>query len=280
MKTLLIDANGLAYACFYTMGGLSYRGNPTGIQFGFLKMILGLAGRFKSNDVLLCWDAKPTHRLKLFPAYKQNRRDKTPEEQEVINMAKAQMDDARDNLVRKLGFVSYHVEGYEADDLIASIVLNNRGSFMIVSSDHDLYQLLSPKVRMYEPIARKITSSLDLPCSPEDWAMVKAVGGCKSDGVPGVPGVAENTAIKYVTGVLPHHHKTYKAIDQNGALINLNLRLVSLPFVTLKQIKLGKCPPYADERKFKKVCRQYGIHSITGKDWECFVERSWNEGEE
>jgi hypothetical protein len=70
-----------------------------------------------------------------------------------------------------------------------------------------------------------------------EWAMVKAIAGCGGDGVPGIPGVAEKTAISYILDELPNGKKK-RDIDDNFKLIQRNWKLVHLPIHGVKDFMI------------------------------------------
>jgi 5'-3' exonuclease len=89
---------------------------------------------------------------------------------------------------------------------------------------------------------------------------VKKIAGCNSDCVPGVQGVAEKTAIKYLTGDLKTTTKKYQDIVNNGEVIERNHKLVVLPFEGTQRIT-----PTADDfnmANFLRFCRRFGLNSF------------------
>lgn len=102
-------------------------------------------------------------------------------------------------------------EGYEADDHVAAavIALTRSGTdarAVIISRDKDLHQLLGPRVTQLDPMTRVTTTAAEFRAKfglhPSEYADVKAITGCTTDEVPGVPGVGEITAAKYLRGDL------------------------------------------------------------------------------
>jgi 5'-3' exonuclease len=173
-----------------------------------------------------------------------------PHEQEVLKIARKQFNEIRNTVLPYLGFNNNFIQtGLEADDLIASITINmatHPCEFIIVSTDKDLYQLLGTKVLMYSPRTKKTITSKQFKdkygIPPSLWGNVKSIAGCDSDNVKGVKGVAELTAIKYLTATLPKHYKTCQAIttQEGQETINRNLPLVSLPHIDTKPMTLQK----------------------------------------
>lgn len=269
---ILVDANGICHQAKHSMKGLSFAEKQTGVIFGFLQQILTLARTMDSNEFVFVWDSRNSARTKIFPDYKKaRRREKTDEEKELDDIAYKQFYEIRTDILPSIGFLNSHMaDSFEADDLIASIVHNNpEKEFAIISADEDLYQLLSDNVYMYSTKKKKSYTHLnlwkDFRITPKEWAEVKAIGGCSSDGVPGVPGVGEITACKYLTRKLNINSKVYRAIRENKALIEFNKRLVQLPFENTPVIKLEQVDKLSFEM-FKTICNQNGFRSFLDRD--------------
>src|SRR6185436_3339106 len=129
-------------------------------------------------------------------------------------------------------------DGYEADDLNASIChAHPKRRKVIVSADSDLYQLLQDNwprkgsTRVYHPITQITLDAggfeIRYGINPQQWARLKAIAGCSSDEIPGVPGVGEKTAAKFLQG---NGGPRSVGIAFEAKLINRNLQLTTLPF--------------------------------------------------
>lgn len=245
---LVVDVNNLAYRAFHAFGGLEHKGNPTAVYYNVLGTILQLQGRFNTNQCVLCFDSRSSHRKKKRPDYKRSRQEKTPEEMERLWELYQQIDGMRRKYFKQIGFRNVFCrKGFEADDLIASVCQNLPGKdrAVIVSTDADLFQLLSKRVEMYDPRkqflwTRKIFRQQYGLRNPEDWAIVKALAGCPSDGVKGIRGVGEKTAIKFLNMTLSHTSKAYgRIVSTRGLRIRArNTPLVKLPYEGTKVFKL------------------------------------------
>ena len=180
----------------------------------------------------------------------------------------------RDKHLSNLGFNNiFHRPGFEADDVIASICqapckgcegrgkreqkyLSDQADWtcddcrgtgrdgepkLVVSADHDLYQLLEDdRIRMYEPSKGLLLDAAGFReqwgIDPKLWPNVKAIAGCHSDNIPGVGGVGEKTAAKYLahgtqTENTPKKlEKVWSKVQEKIDLVKFNLRLVRLPW--------------------------------------------------
>jgi DNA polymerase-1 len=242
---ILVDSHFLCYRAFYSTGYLVHENKVTGIPYGFLWSVLLIAERFKTNKFIFLWDAASDFRKEMFPEYKANRvivdKDKR-QERELIH---EQFDYIRESILPRMSFHPWRVPGMEADDLIASTIVNHPSQqFVIVSSDNDLYQLLAKKnvLGMYDPVKHRLFRAFDFykeyNIPARDWLLVKCLAGCSSDGVPGIPGVGIKTAIKFIRDELNSKSKAYRAIVENPAITKRNYRLMVLPYSTTPIIPL------------------------------------------
>ena len=272
MVTLVIDGNCIAHRARHATGGLSDGDVATGVIFGFLSQLLHVAKIFKSNDIRIIWDSIASKRRKMFSGYKRLRYDKSKMSEEQINEIRIMREQVmllRSEVLPTIGFQNNYIQyGYEGDDIIAKIVLRQRGEFVIVASDHDLYQLLQGNTRIWDPMKNRMitcksfTENYRIPVNK--WAVMKSIAGCKSDAVPGVSGVGEATAIKYIQGVLPSKYVTYRRIVQSSDIIERNAALVTLPLAGTKM-------PEVEENTFNReglveVAKEYGMHSFLRMD--------------
>lgn len=236
---IILDCNALCHKAKYTMGELSHEDSKVGVIFGFFVQLLKLAKTYETNQFVHCWDSNRSHRQKLFPAYKEKRRtmkeEKTPEEIEEDKAAYVQFDQLYEKYLPAIGFKNnFKFDGFEGDDIIASLVDNNLDDFLIASGDEDLYQCICEGVSLIKQkgVYGEQDFITEYGIGPQRWAEVKAIAGCTTDEVPGIRGVGEKTAIKFLKGELTPNVKGYQSItSQEGKqIIARNTPLVSLPF--------------------------------------------------
>lgn len=284
---LIIDSNFIAHQARYALRTLSKEGEDidflaTGVIFGFLARVLSFGKMFGTNRFIFCWDSKHSLRKQKYPWYKQNRHEaSTPEEAEELRLAFIQFVELRRNILPAMGFRNVFVQkGHESDDLIARIVEEPMGDFIIITSDNDLNQLLHSNVRLYNPTKKEMMTPRrlvsELGVTPSQWVRVKQIGGCTSDTIPGVAGVRTKTAIKYLCRTLKETTKAYKGIEsaEGQAVIERNLWLVQLPLPTTKPITLQ--PDAFSLSGFQDMCTAYGLRSFLKEDrlkeWEDFFK--------
>ena len=263
---LLIDSHYLGYQALYTQEGLSYHDIQTGVLYGFLARVLSLGQFFKTNNLIFCWDSKTSLRKKAFEGYKQKRQDnRTEEQKEKIRIAHKQFTLLRREILPAMGFRNCLIQkGLEADDVIAKTAEVELGDKIIVSADEDFYQCLAPNLRIWNPSKKRIMTlrkfSDSYGITPKQWIMVKQIAGCSSDCVPGVRGIGEVFAIRYIRHTLPPHTKRYKSIKANEETIARNAGLVTLPHPKTKRQQIQATT--FSSSGFKRVCKKYGFHSF------------------
>lgn len=274
---LLLDVPNLVWRAYHSLGALKSGGVVTGALFGFFRDLDFLAEQLNSSRLVFCFDRGIPLRRDDYPQYKANRRRKLQTvdpvylgEEELKKEVRQQIGELRDNILPTLGFANVLSEdGYEADDVIASLCLHTLGEdevAVLVSSDKDLYQLLSPHVSIYNPNGkqnRHVTLqsfTRDYGIKPSQWCDVKALSGCDSDNVSGVEGVGEKTALKYLLGKLPHTYKAHDKIQKGKGTWELNLDLVRLPYAGCPVWDLGTDRP--DLSAWEALCDKMGFHTL------------------
>ena len=241
MKTwLILDVCYLAHRAFHTTGGLNNGDVDTGTLFGVLRDVLSLQEEHATRDVVFAFDYGIGKRQALFPGYKASRRNKVldPGETALRESFYRQVDLLREKYLPKLGYSNVlYADGYEADDVIASVVthsVDDGDTSIIVTSDKDLFQLLSPFVMVWNPTKKKMTTRssffAEWGIPPHKWPIAKALAGCSTDDVPGIQGVGEFTACKYIQNKIKPGGIIEKRLNEQAeAFVKQNLPLVKLP---------------------------------------------------
>ena len=271
MTRLVIDAPYLCYRAKYSTGQMSYQDDLTGVVYGFLRDVSKLSIVFSTTDFVFCFDSPTSKRKKLFVDYKKSRTTNfetmSKEERRETRAFRKQVKELKEKWLPKIGFKNcFEVDGYEADDLIAQVCLDSTKHVTIVSSDKDLLQCLRRrKVDVWCPRTGLIITAdsfrEEYGVPPQHWARVKAIAGCSTDDVPGVVGVGEKTAVRYLRHELNEKSKKFQDIKNNQRIIHRNLDLVRLPLddeINLPKIK--KCKP--SKTKWNHVCRKLGIRAL------------------
>lgn len=274
MKAMIIDANALGHVVKHATKDLSFRGDRTGVVYGFIKKLMVIQANVNADFFIFCWDAgrDSLYRKEIFHDYKIQVGEKTPEEIELDKIARPQFIELRKKVLPKIGFSNNLIaKGLEADDIIAQIVLQYKQmyEFTIVSRDNDLHQLLEEdRVAIFDPVKmgyfteRIFTEKWGVP--PKKWELVKSIAGCSGDGVPGVERVKEKTAIKFLKGELKPTTQAYKKIVAAEELCVRNMRLVKLPWESTPSFDLFE--DSITRQGFIDVAIEYGFRSLRGED--------------
>ena len=206
MKLLLVDGHGLAYRSYYAMIRsplTNARGENTSAEFGFLRTMLALRREEQPDAVLVCFDPKgKSFRHEMDPEYKANR----PHMPEDLRSSMGQIHE----FLNLAGIAQLRLEGFEADDLLASAARRAAGEgweVLLHSGDKDLCQLAGPKVTILRPGAGKRPSSRMGPAEveeefgvpPERILDLLSLVGDSSDNIPGVSGLGPKGAVKLLT---------------------------------------------------------------------------------
>ena len=229
-RLLLIDGHSMAYRAFFALPADNFttaQGQHTNAIYGFATMLLSLLSSEKPTHVAVAFDvSRKTFRSEIFPDYKANRA-KTPDE------FRSQMSYLHE-LVTAFGITTFEVEGFEADDIIATIAKQAEregAEVLICTGDRDSFQLVNAKTTVLYPkrgvsdLSRMTPEAVQekYGMSPEQYPDFAALRGDPSDNLPSVPGVGEKTAARWVVeyGSL---HELIANIDKLGGKVGQSLR--------------------------------------------------------
>jgi len=195
----LIDGSGFIFRAYHALPPMTRPdGTPVGAVYGFTAMLLKLVEDTDADHIAVIFDrARKTFRSDIYPAYKAHR---PPAPDDLI----PQFELVR-NATRAMGLKAVDMEGYEADDLIATYARQAReqgADVTIVSSDKDLMQLVGDGVMMFDAMKnRKIGPDEVLEkfgVGPDRVIDVQALAGDSADNVPGVEGIGVKTAAQLI----------------------------------------------------------------------------------
>ncbi len=240
-KVCLIDGSGYIFRAFFASPKMTNpEGLPVNAVYGFLNMFLSLTANIKCDYCLVLFDAKRQNfRNEFFADYKATR----PELPEDLKPQFALIHE----VVEALNLHWLQMEGYEADDLIATyadMALKDGKEVTIVSADKDLMQLIRPGVTFYDSMKNKFFTPEDVKekfgVYPERVTDVQALAGDSTDNIPGVPGIGLKTAAELVNqfgsleGVLEHAEEIKQNKRRELIMTHKEDALVSQKLVTLK----------------------------------------------
>ena len=203
-KVLLLDGHSLAYRAFFALPDtlVTSSGQVTNAVYGFTAMLLKLLADERPQGVVVCFDkGAPQFRLDRYKEYKAGRAA-TPD------LFKQQLPLIRE-VLGSLRIPTVELEGYEADDLLATLTKHAREEgceVILVTGDRDILQLVRDGVAVI--MTRRGISDViryDAPTvverygvTPEQWIDFVALKGETSDNLPGVPGVGDKTAAQLI----------------------------------------------------------------------------------
>ena len=204
-RLLLLDGHSLAYRAFFALPIENFStttGQPTNAVYGFTAMLINVLRDEKPTHVAVAFDrGEPTFRHEQYVEYKANRRETPDDFRSQLSLIFEVLD--------ALGIRRLSAPGYEADDLIATLATQAAAQDMdvlIVSGDRDVLQLVSDRVtvlmtrRGITEMTRftPTTVSEKYGLTPAQYPDFAALRGDPSDNLPGIPGVGEKTATKWI----------------------------------------------------------------------------------
>lgn len=236
----MLDAYGLIYRTYYAFGAkplINGDGENVSAVFGFFRSLHAILQKRRPRFFAAAFDSKgPTFRHELYPEYKATRR-KTPDD------LLAQIP-AIEEILARLGIRCVRQDGFEADDVIASIAARctaRKRGCVILSGDKDLVQLEGEFVSILEPGKNGGWNEVTGETVKKKWNIEPAqildflsLTGDKSDNVPGVAGIGEITAAKLL--------ERYTSLDGIYASAD------EIPGATGKKIREGKESAYFSKR--------------------------------
>ena len=204
-RLLLIDGHSLAYRAFYALPVENFAtasGQPTNAIYGFASMLINLIASEKPTHIAAAFDvSRKTFRSERFPEYKANR-SATPDEFRSQTSYLFE-------LVHAFGIRHFAVEGFEADDIIATFAKRaEKDGFetLICTGDRDSFQLVNQNTTVLYPkrgvtdLARMTPEEVEVKygLTPAQYPDFAALRGDPSDNLPSIPGVGEKTAAKWI----------------------------------------------------------------------------------
>jgi DNA polymerase-1 len=277
-ELFLIDGNSLAYRAFFALPEsiATSTGVPTNTIFGFASMLVKILTDYGPKATLVVWDAGSSGRKEVYSEYKAQRTSRP-------DLLKEQWPHL-EPLVEAFGYRNLAVEGYEADDVIASIVERARHAeppvpVMVVTGDRDAYQLVGDGVKIMTT-SRGITDTrvydregvlerYGIP--PELIPDFIGLKGDTSDNIPGVPGIGDKTAAELLQrfgsleGVLEHVEEVSGAKRKQNLIEHADDARLSKLLATIKRdipvdldiASFTSQPP--DRSRLREVFREFEL---------------------
>ena len=201
-KFLILDGHSLAYRAFHGLPVENFAtssGQHTNAVYGFVSMLVNVLNDQKPSHLVVAFDvSRQTFRSERYPDYKATRAKSPPEFKGQVELIK--------QVLESLNIPVVTADGFEADDILATLAKSCDFPVKIVSGDRDSFQLIDERVTILYP--RKGMSDLvhmtpdavieKYGVTPKQYRTLAALVGESSDNLPGVPGVGPKTAAKWV----------------------------------------------------------------------------------
>jgi len=198
-RLFLIDGNSYIYRAYYAIKDLTTsRGEPINAIYGFSRMLINFLYERKPDYLAIAFDLPaPTFRHRRFSAYKANRPQMPLSLQNQLISIK--------EIIRAFNVQIFELEGYEADDLLATIAKKTEKEIdvFIFTKDKDILQLISHNIRVVDQ--KKTDHIYDLDWVREKYGLepsriteAMALCGDSTDNIPGASGVGEKTSLKLI----------------------------------------------------------------------------------
>src|SRR2546421_7414261 len=280
-ELVLGGGNMLAFRAFFALPEqlATSDGFSTTVLLGFTNMLFKLLTDYRPRGVAVAWDTRPVHRAELSETYKSERRP-------MPDLLREQFPYFRP-IVEAFGYRNLEFEGWEADDVIATLVSRADEAGIktcIVSTDRDAFQLVSENVclmmtprgvadvHVYTP--ERVEARYGIP--PERVPDFIGLKGDTSDNIPGIPGIGDKTAGQLVAqygsleGVLEH-------VDELSPARAKNIRehaeqaLTSKQLATMRRDLEIECDPAElvlsppDRSKLKEMFRRFELRGLLNR---------------
>lgn len=207
-RIIIIDAYNLFTRHYIAHPGMSKNGDQIGGVVGFFNNLLRLVERINPEKVYVVWEGGGSQKKRAI--YSEYKKGKKPIK---MNRYYDDLPDSIENrnfqlkfliaLLNNFPVIQMYVEGSEADDAIgymAKYKLSNQ-NIVVISSDHDFYQLISDRLIVWSPTLKNFVNSKKVidrfGIHPNNFCLAKSISGDPSDNIPGVKGVSFKTLSKY-----------------------------------------------------------------------------------
>ncbi len=278
-EVFLIDGNSLAYRAFFALPEsiATSDGRPTNAIYGFAAMMVKILTDHRPRAVVVAWDAGMSGREKTYTPYKAQRRSRP-------DLLKEQWPHLAP-LADAFGFANVRVEGWEADDVIATMAKQAQERdvpVMIVTGDRDAYQLVGEGVRVMST-SRGVTDTkvydregvierYGVP--PELVPDLIGLKGDTSDNIPGVPGIGEKTASQLLAeygsleGVLENIDKISgpkrkQNLTEHADDARISKQLATMHFDVGVELDLGEIADHEpDLSRLREVAAEFELRQV------------------
>lgn len=192
---VIVDGMNIAHRCRHIYDKrqklATEDGQPTGTIYGFARHVIKLRDRFPGSTIYVTWEGSNSieERRSVCADYKANRKDKENDEEYADFFAQIEV---LENLLEGMGIHQITVDGYEADDVMATLVRNRLDgeTNIIVTSDRDMLQLVDDQTVLMTPSPERFFDTdkviEEYGVTPDKLLQYRALDGDKSDNLPGL----------------------------------------------------------------------------------------------
>ncbi len=280
-ELFLVDGNNLAYRAYFALPEelATSEGFPTNALLGFTNMLFKLLSDYRPKGVAVAWDTRPVHRAAISEEYKSERRP-------MPDLLREQFPHFRP-IVEAFGYRNLEFEGWEADDVIATIATRaDRAGIRtcVVSTDRDAFQLVTDnvclmmtprgvaEVNVYTP--ERVEARLGVPA--EKVPDLIGLKGDTSDNIPGIPGIGDKTAAELlsrygsVDAVIEHASELSPARAKN-VLAHADQARASKVLATMRRDLDIDCDPAElvlgapDRSQLQEMFRRFEFRGLLGR---------------
>ncbi|MCD6413230.1 MAG: DNA polymerase I [Elusimicrobia bacterium] len=271
-KLFVIDGNNYIHRAYHALPPLTTaEGKPVGALYGFVRMVFSIAKKESPDYIAVLFDTPaPTFRHKLFKPYKATR--PPADDALVFQLSKSR------EIAQDMGLKVISREGFEADDLAATIAEKFRGevSVYLVTGDKDILQIVDDDIFVYNEMkkeiinAEKVRSRYGVP--PRAFADYLALAGDSSDNIPGARGIGPKTAsrllskygsiIKIYENLEEIPSSTRKKLEESREDVFLSLRLARLDRNVEMDLRLEDLKYDFSEDILKKIALKWEFRSL------------------
>jgi len=248
-------------------------GTDVSSLYGTLLSLSSWEKMFTSNDFYLCFDfGRNPERLSLYPNYKKREKDGDYDET-VLKRIYSQVRMCED-VLNELKFLVFKFPDTEADDIISTLsFMFSSEQCVIISTDGDFLQLISPNIDVYHPIKKELYTFENfeekLGLKLEDFVLYRSLVGDTSDNIPGVSGIGPARAKKViasrVNGKFIENSTWTNRVRENLEIVERNMKLIKLGYHTdigSKIREILRQERTISLREASRVLERYQISSI------------------
>lgn len=280
MKIFLVDGYNFIYRMFYAVPPFSTKsGTPVNAVFGLAKTMFGLHEYDKPDMLIFVMDAGKSFRADIYPQYKANR-DRMPDNLKIQESIVFE-------LLQSMGITPMTAPGYEADDIIGTLVTqfskDPENDIYILSGDKDLYQFTGPRIAVYDMMKRTISREKEtiekFGVSGKHVVDYLAICGDSSDNIPGIPGFGPKKATeligKYGSLESIYEHieeltgKTRETLEASREVAFLSKTLATIPTDVPLNLPTLESHPYKTRQiytpEFIEFLKKYEFKSLLPK---------------